>query len=41
MASTVAEGYCHRCDAERELIATVPWQDDVCATCGSGDVERV
>ena len=39
MASSLVAGYCNRCDAEREIILTVPWQDDVCVRCGDSDVE--
>jgi ribosomal protein L40E len=31
-------GYCHQCDAEREILLTVPWQDNSCRRCGSTDV---
>ncbi|GAD52146.1 hypothetical protein MBEHAL_0906 [Halarchaeum acidiphilum MH1-52-1] len=26
-------GYCPRCDAERTIRVTVPWQDDICTEC--------
>lgn len=39
MPPSRGSGYCHRCAAEREIILTVPWQDDVCQTCGSPDVD--
>jgi len=26
--------YCPRCNAEREIRATVPWQTDLCTACG-------
>jgi len=39
MASSLVAGYCNRCDAECEVIQTVPWQDDICARCGAPDVE--
>lgn len=37
MADSVV-GYCDRCDAEREILLTVAWQDDTCVECGSTDV---
>lgn len=39
MSDTTVEGYCNQCQAERPIHKTVSWQDDVCATCGSSDVE--
>jgi glycerol-3-phosphate dehydrogenase len=33
-----ATGYCCRCETEREILLTVPWQDDTCKYCGSTDV---
>lgn len=39
MARSAVSGYCYRCDAEREVILTVPWQDDTCVECGASDVE--
>ena len=38
MAHSRSAGYCNLCDAEREVVVTVPWQEDVCAVCGSPDV---
>lgn len=38
MAPSRSTGYCNRCDAEREILVTVPWQEDVCQRCGSPDV---
>lgn len=29
------EAYCPRCDRERDVIITVSWQADICATCGA------
>jgi glycerol-3-phosphate dehydrogenase len=37
MPNTVT-GYCHQCETEREILLTVPWQDDTCKRCGSTDV---
>ena len=34
-------GYCHQCDARREILLTVSWQDNTCTECGSPDVERL
>jgi glycerol-3-phosphate dehydrogenase len=38
MPDTVA-GHCYTCGADRQILVTVPWQDDQCAACGSTDVE--
>lgn len=38
MAPTLVAGYCNRCHEERDVVRTVPWQDDVCAECGAPDV---
>lgn len=27
--------YCPRCDAEREVLKTAPWQLDMCLECGN------
>lgn len=37
MADSI-KGYCHQCDADREILLTVPWQDNSCTQCGSADV---
>ncbi len=29
------EAYCRRCECPREVVKTVPWQDDLCRQCGA------
>ena len=37
---TRKEGYCYHCDAETEILLTVPWQQNSCSRCGGADLER-
>jgi NMD protein affecting ribosome stability and mRNA decay len=37
--TTVRPGLCHRCDRERPIHQTVPWQANICSHCASTDVE--
>lgn len=39
MVPTLVAGYCNRCEAERDVVLTVPWQEDACVRCGGADVE--
>jgi hypothetical protein len=33
--TTTRETYCPECDDHREIKKTVPWQADLCTSCGS------
>jgi len=34
MPSSYRTGYCPTCEAEREILRTVDWQEDTCVVCG-------